>query len=431
MFWEALIRDLLDSKSIYGIALYGLVARGGIAQRSSFNVTSGSPQASKKHISQSRILENLTKAELVETTAIGDMGECVRVRHGFDPDDEDWFRARTLAEDVLMDGLREWARKLGLASYNAINIRSNSNAPDFGNYHWDLCGPSYLSPLVTRARAVNSRKPGFLVADVFCRGILDVAHIQYFLRKVSVLKTMRRIVPFIPLLLADAYTREALRAGRQSGVVMATTKNLFGDTVATAMNTLIRTLARAAAVAARNPDQVIDLLRSLKAIEGSAGNLRGVLFEMIVGYLVRDVEGSSIDIGVPVRDRATGEQTEIDVRRVKERQECWFYECKARNPKGLIDSETVRKWISRIDLIRRSHLTEQRFRNCKLGFELWTNADYDDESLQILQCEQTSRKRIVLKWRNGSDVREYAKKAAHKPLLDTLDEHYFRNDWTE
>ncbi len=330
-----------------------------------------------------------------------------------------------------MDGLREWVRKLGFASYNAIDIRNDGKAPEFGSFHWDLRGPSYLLPLATEARDTKNPKPGFFVADVFCTGILDTVHIQYFLRKVQVLKTMRKIVPFIPVLLAESYTPEALRAGRQSGVVMATTRNLFGEAVADAMKSLIRTLAQAAAVAARDPDRVIELLRKLQAIEGAAGNLRGALFEMIVGFLVREVECASIDIGVQVRDHKTQEQTEIDVRLVKERRECWFYECKAQNPKSLIGSEVVTKWISRIDLIKRYHRAQERFRGCRLGFELWTNGDFDEEALQILRDEQTRRSKVVIKWRNGSDIREYAKKAAHKPILDTLDEHYFRRDWID
>ena len=214
------------------------------------------------------------------------------------------FRARKIAEDVLMDGLREWTRKLGLASYNAIEIRNDKWAPKFSTFYWDLTGPSYLLPLVSGGR--EDHKPGFFVADVFCDGTLDVPHIQYFLRKVRMLKAMRRVVPFMPVLLADGYTKEALRAGRAAGIVMATTRNLFGDTVAEALSSLIDTLTRAAAVAACNPERVIDLLKDLKAIEGAAGNLRGALFEMIVGYLVREVEGNTIDIREIVYDPKSG-----------------------------------------------------------------------------------------------------------------------------
>ena len=120
---------------------------------------------------------------------------------------ESKFRARSIAEDVLMDGLREWARKLGLASYNAIDIRNGESAPKFGTFHWDISGPSYLLPPPSRSHIVL--KPGFFVGDVFCSGTLDVPHIQYFLRKVRMTKSFHRIVPFMPILLADHFTKEA------------------------------------------------------------------------------------------------------------------------------------------------------------------------------------------------------------------------------
>ena len=93
---------------------------------------------------------------------------------------------------------------------------------------------------------------------------------------------------------------------------MATTRNLFGDTVAEALRSLIGTLTRVGAVAANNPERVVGMLKDLKANEGAACNLRGALFEMIIGYLDREIEGNTIDIG---GDRAgipsTADLTEI------------------------------------------------------------------------------------------------------------------------
>ncbi len=425
-FWRGLVRDLRESGSIYGLALDGLMARGGLAQRPSFNVICGAPEAQKKQVPMSGVLDNLVSAGLAERFEVGEMGECVSLHRGvFGIPGFSEFRARTVAEDVLMDGLREWARKLGLASYNAIKIRGSEGAPKFSTFHWDICGPSYLLPLMSGAG--DDRKPGFFVADVFCGSTLNVPHIQYFLRKVRMLKAMRRVVPFMPVLLADGYTKEALRAGRAAGVLMATTRNLFGDTIADALNSLIDTLTRAAAVAATNPDRVIGLLTDLKAIEGAAGNLRGALFEMIVGYLVREVEGNSIDIGEIVYDPKTGKSAEIDVRRIKERQECWFYECRGRQPDNRISAGEVTKWLEMVNRIWRYHRAEDRFQGCNFGFELWTTGEFDSDALQLLAAEKAKRPRITLNWRNGPEVRQYAKKASRKPILDTLDQHYFKH----
>ena len=423
-FWDGLLRDLRGSDSIYGLAVDGLIARGGLARLRSFNVVAGSPVGQKKQVPLSRVLDNLVNAGLVERTEVGEMGDCVRLNPSVSyPPDSHAFRARMIAEDVLMEGLREWTRKLGLASYNAIEIRNADGAPRFGTFHLDLSGPSYLLPLVSGGR--DGRKPGFFVADVFCGGTLDVPQIQYFLRKVRMLMAMRRIVPFMPLLLADGYTKEALRAGKAVGVMMATTRNLFGDTVAHALSSLIDTLTHAAAVAAGNPDRVIGLLKDLRAIEGAAGNLRGALFEMIVGYLVREVEGNTIDIGEIVRDPESGKTAEIDVRRIKKGQECWFYECRARQPHAQIGADEISTWLKKVDRVWRIHRAEKRFQGCRFGFEIWTTGLFDDTALTLL--EKAKCRRLEISWRDGTDVRNYAKQAARKAILDTLDEHYFKH----
>ena len=425
-YWDGLVRDLRESGSIYGLALDGLVARGGLAQRPSFNVVAGAPEAQKKQVPLAGVLDNLINTGLVERFEVGEPDECVRLNPDvFEISNLHTFRARKIAEEVLMDGLREWTRKLGLASYNAIDIRDAERAPKFSTFHWDLSGPSYLLPLVSGGN--EDRKPGFFVADVFCGDTLDVPHIRYFLRKVRMVKAMRRVVPFLPVLLADGYTKEALRAGRGAGIIVATTRNLFGDTVAEALSSLIDTLTRAAAVAASNPERVIGLLKDLKAIEGVAGNLRGALFEMIVGYLVREIEGNTIDIGEIVYDPKSGRPAEIDVRRIKERQECWFYECRARQPDALIGVGEISTWFERVNRIWRFHRAEKRFQGCRFGFEIWTTGLFDNEALALLNDEKAKRKDIEINWRVGAEVRDYAKQASRKAILDTLDEHYFKH----
>lgn len=425
-FWAALLSDLRASGSVYGLALDGLLARGGIAQRSSFGVVSGSPVAQAKQVPLSGVIDNLENARLIRRDDVGEMGECLLLHPDiFDYPDMHAFRARSLAEGVLMDALREWTRRLGLASYDAIAIRKGDDAPRFSTFFWDLCGPSYLMPLVSIKQ--GKRTPGFFVADVFCDRTLSLDDIQYYLRKVRVLRSMKRVRPFLPVLLADGYDKDALLAGKSVGIVMATTRNLFGEAIADALRSLLDTLTRSAAIAAKNPDKVFELLSSLSAVEGAAGNLRGALFEMIVGYLVCDVEGHSIDIGEIIYDPKTGKQAEIDVRRLKGRQECWSYECRARQPNHLIGAEEVKTWLIRVDRIHRFHRAEDRFQGCTFGFELWTTGGFDVEALTLLKREKAKRRKISLGWRDGPSVRDYAKRAKRKAVLDSLDEHYFNH----
>ncbi len=63
--------------------------------------------------------------------------------------------------------------------------------------------------------------------------------------------------------------------------MLATPTNLFGQKVGKAIQSLVETLKNAAAIATTNPERLASLIDDLSEIEGAAGNLRGVLFELI------------------------------------------------------------------------------------------------------------------------------------------------------
>ena len=131
----------------------------------------------------------------------------------------------------------------------------------------------------------------------------------------------------------------------------------------------------------------------------------------------------SFDIGEIIYDPKSGKSAEIDVRRIKERQECWFCECRARQPDTRIGPNEIAEWIDKVNRIWRFHRAERRFQGCRFGFEIWTTGLFDGEALARLGAKQARRTRIEIGWRDGAQVREYAKQAARKAILDTLDEH--------
>src|SRR5690606_8520337 len=132
------------------------------------------------------------------------------------------------------------------------------------------------------------------------------------------------------------FTPEALRACRARGIVATRPETIFGQDVGRALADLLQTLANGAAVAASDPGHIEDLFRQLSKIEGAAANIRGALFELLVGHLVRSIEGGSIDIGVLVHDE--NRSAEIDVRHVNER-DVTVYECRGNQPSTRVTAE--------------------------------------------------------------------------------------------
>ena len=305
--------------------MHGLIARGGIVPKPCFDVIAGAPVKQKGQVSAAAVLQRMEVAHLVRTESFEGYGDCVVVdgNGAFAVGDIASMKARLATESVLLLAVRDWVRKLAMVSYNTVAIRDVTQAeqPTFGTCRWDLCGPSYLRPFVTRS-ASGTPKPGFVVCDAFAGDGLDAQQIKYFLRKCQLLTPFAKLSPFLPILVTERYSKDAFAAGKSAGILMATPRTLFGEEVAAALSSLLRTLTKAAAVAAGNPDKIHELFSTLGRIEGAAANLRGALFEMIVGFLVREREGNTIDIGERVSDPGTGRSAEMDVRRIKEDQEC-------------------------------------------------------------------------------------------------------------
>jgi hypothetical protein len=291
--WVNYVRALRETKSVYAAAIDALHFRGGFIPASEFPVISGAPLALSKQVSASRVADTLIAAGVIERFTLADLGEVVKSKRpeviSFDPDG---FKARQLAERVILDGLREWARKMGFGSYNKIVIRGE-NAPRLaGQFMFDLTAPSYLSPLM------NGKKNGFFAADVFAEGIFDEHAIQYFLRKSALLRaTSQNSGQTLTMLVAEGFTGAALTAGRAAGVILATPSTLFGGRVAGALLSLTATLRNAAAIAVENPQRITRLLNELAEIQGAAGNLHGVIFELMTAYLKRVAANRIRDFG--------------------------------------------------------------------------------------------------------------------------------------
>jgi hypothetical protein len=236
---------------------------------------------------------------------------------------------------------------------------------------------------------------------------------------------LKKVRPFVPLLISDNFTPEALNLCRAKGIVATRPATLFGDDVARALGDLLQTLSNAAAVAASNPERLENIFNRLMSIEGAAGNLRGALFELIVGHLVKEIVGGSIDIGLNVVDPKTGGAAEIDVRLVKQR-EIAIYECKGYQPASEVGGDEIEDWLTRqVPRIRGYHKNEQRFRDCELTFEFWTCGSFSADALRLLTEAATKTKKYTITWKDGKAVRKFGQRLVAPGIRKILDEHYF------
>ncbi len=431
-YWEALVRDIAVASPAYSAALGALLARGGVVPEKHFSIVCGAPINQKGQISASLVLERLKEAEIVHVTEVPGIGPCVTLRDVFflSPGDDAALRARLRTEAILLSAVKDWARRLGAASYDRIETRDDQEAdalPKVGTFTWDLAGPSYLRPMVRRS-SDGKPKPGFLVADVALGQTLNEAAVAAFVRKCTLLGSLGRIAPVWPILIGDRFSREAHRLGRSAGVMMATPELLFGQEVAEGLSSLLHTLAKAAAIAVQKPEVIDTLFRSLGKIEGAAINLRGDLFEMIVGHLVVKLEDGSIDIGRKILDPESGRPVEIDVLRVKEGREVWSYECKGRSPSNVVTLAEIETWLTeKVPRMHRWVQWQDRFQGVAFHAEFWTTGTFSPEALARLESAREATQRYRIGWKDGAEVRRYATRLRPTSVLDMLDKHFFNH----
>lgn len=421
-FWTQFLDAMRASKSGFGATLDALSARGGLVLTNEFGVIGGtSGMGLSGQLMASTMAERLIKAGAIAQSP----GSGTEMFYGFSQfalgsPDRNGHHARQRTEAIVLNATREWIRKLGLASYNTIAIRTEETRQPVCGLLFDLAGPSYILPVRS-----GGKQPGFVVADVFSGVVMDEFHIQYFLRKVALVNTIlkRNGGGVLAFLIAEGFTSEAYTLGHAAGVSLATPKELFGVRAGNALQTLAQTLRNTAAFAASaGAERIAKLIDDLSEIEGAAGNLRGILFELLCAYLIRR-DAQSINMGVVASDPATGKVADIDILKyTNQRADCVAIECKGKVPGGALSLEEVQDWIRRLPTFL-AYLKAIN-REATVSFELWTTGEIADDALLYLVREQANRTKNPIAWRAGKDVLALATLGKEKAIADALKQHF-------
>ena len=418
-FLLKLHKALKETNSVYGMAIDSLSIKGGIVKTSEFSVISGAPIALKKQVTTDIVAKNLEKAGIIQKLKDSEINY-YSLKPPFETKSIVQYQSLFIAEHILLNGVKEWARKLGLVSYNKVKIRGDKETRKVGQFAWDLTGPSYLLPLKTP----SSNKPGFLVIDVFGKGVLKEDHIKYFVRKVQLLQASIKNIKLLPILVAEAFDSSALKYGRGKGVILASIKNLFGLQVAEGISTLIETLNNSEAIAIKDPKKLVKVLKNLSQMEGAVGNLRGTFFELISVYLAKK-GAESIDHAVKIIDPKTGKPTDIDVFRVIHKTEVMCIECKGKGPGGVVEIDEVDKWLKLLPAFKDYITKQDRFKQSKISFELWSTGIFSDEAIKKLKTEKKKRVKSSIGWKDGTEILSMARSMKEQGIVRALNEHYF------
>lgn len=415
-FREKLAEALIRSGSCYGRALLGLESRSGTVLAKHFPIASGMPvDKAKGHILHSFAEEKLREHRLIRDFESAE-GNLISIWNA------DGLTARRRAamvvEEIALSSLRTWLIKIGWSSTNTLKVRQKEYLPRFGQFAWDLVGPSYLAGLVNfRNKELTE---GFLVGDILLDRTVSKCDLLPFFAKWDSLVAQRRSTRIQPIFIADFFDEDALGWLRKRGCFVAIPSTIFGADAARALRDLVGTLENAARAVSQNPEAVFELLAKLSKIEGAALNLRGVVIELIVGRLYT-LSGYAIDVRQIVR--AEGKQAEIDIK-ARNPKEVVCCECKGKSPNSLVDANEISDWVDQSLPIIKNWLKYSETLPDSRRFEFYSSSGYTPDALALIDELKKTHKRYPLQFFNGEDVLKRLRDQGQNSLVEIFREQF-------
>lgn len=173
------------------------------------------------------------------------------------------------------------------------------------------------------------------------------------------------------------------------------------------------------------------LLDNLFDIEGRNKNLRGVLFELVAGYLARR-DAASIDMNIKAKDPATGKTAEIDIQKITHQtSSVTAIECKGKEPGGIVTLSEIETWLQKIAIMRAHYRAQPHLREAEHRFEIWTSGAIAPDALQRLIKEKAKRVKAPIDWKDGNAVLELARAGKEKGITDALYQHFLAHPIAE
>jgi hypothetical protein len=412
-FYTSLYKAFQKTSSIHGCLISALIAFGGSIETEKFRIISGSPQKN----TNKKIVKNLLK-ELGSIDFIIKDGNSITLTENF------LYEEKTISDPSICIFLNElyrqlfanWLRKNSFVSYGKIKLNG-----EFCSYYWDITAPSYILPLIKRAP--DSVKPGFVVVDFIPQYEINTNEVEYYIRKMQSCSSNKNNRPFIPFLIGNSFTNDALTLLRSKNVLVSTLSNFFGKEIDVLLNQIITILKSSTKISNNNSIENIEVvLNELKKIEGETNNLRGHFFEMIVGNFISEISPGIILLSKKIKCD-DGNKAEIDVLNITT-DEIFVYECKSYNKKSLISETDIDEWFSKISKIYTWIKESADNASKKVTFNYWTTSSFHDDAMKYIVKKQNEVNKYNIKTMNCKEIYEYSKKKHLHHITELIRVHF-------
>ncbi|OQP59130.1 hypothetical protein A3860_38845 [Niastella vici] len=320
-------------------------------------------------------------------------------------------RTIELIKGNILENFHSLARNTGLISYETGELFG-----EFGKFRWAFKG---LSPV----RGLKSDgKFGYLLGDVLIGKPFYEKDILFFIDKLRHIQSFRNASRIFPILLIDNLDKEALYKLKSEGIVIGFIKELFGDKYAESLKELIGILNNAAASLKKDPDKYLDLIRELRKYnEGLLNNIRGTLFEFVVGH-IHQQKCQSLNMGREII--MNNSRHEMDIEAIYS-SKVVIAECKAQ--KSLVNLEAAETWLTeKIPAFRNWILKQDTLKTKRVEFEYWSTSGFMPDAETLLNDAAQTTERYKISIFGPEKIRDRAKQIGHKKLKESLDNFFLK-----
>lgn len=326
-------------------------------------------------------------------------------------------KATFIVEGIALSIVKSWLSNLGIGSFNKIKTREEN--PSYGIFAWDIVGPSYVNGIAKfKGGEIQN---GFVLGDIILNKKITTEIIKPFIYKIDSLNNQRNIRPFIVLIIADYFDRDALIQLRKRGVIIASPKTILGKENADLLKSLIKSIDNATQNIKDNPDEIFNIIKRINKIEGASLNLRSVVLDFIIARIY-SIQGFGCEIRTKIQT-SKGDRAEIDV--VASRAECIvFIEGKAVASGNNVQKEEIDIWIKKSFPRIKKWMAESGPPNKKAKIEFYSSTGYDDDSLELIKKIENEYIKIPIKFLNSNDIVEKLKEYNQQSLVEIYREQF-------
>ena len=411
-FFDKLLKSMEESGKKYWYCLNAIKMTGGIISQKYLECYTNYPVlALRSHIPFKEILQKFVSNNILIFN-----GDYYLLSPRFNQSYVKYTQYLTLEmikEDIL-NNFHSFTKNTGFISFNTGQIFA-----EFGKLNWAFKGLCPVSGFKTNG------KFGFLLADILFGHSIYEKDVQFFIEKLKTIQNFKNASRILPFLIVDDLDPKALDSLKKNGIIVCFIKELFGQKYADTLKDLVGVLNNAGASLKQDPNKYLNLIDELKKYNnGLANNIKGTLFEFVIGHFHSVESQSSIDLGREIFDNS--KKHEIDVLAVYN-DRVVFAECKATNLK--IDKSKIEKWTSeKIPAFRNWANKQETWKNKKIEFEYWSTSGFETDAETILSRLSSTASIIKVSYYSGQDIRNKAVKMRNKKLKEAVDNFFLKTN---